>query len=605
MNLNFFVGICFLIIFSACSQEQKIKNSIPKIPDFRPELTIKNWYIDHETPEKRGLTSQNMFDNKKTTSFTTPEGIYTGEEIFIELQFPVFVNYLKIHQLPLKNAVTIKKIELFVDNALIGNYHLTDSVPLNRLINSLTIRISETSHDKIIDNICDTQYDWYSLHFFDKKYFFAINEIDFYDKNGLKFHKKMPQSIELKNTGTTKSFFIPKQQLVYFQKKTPLSLTFKQAVIINQISLAPANKTQSKIKKIRISINNQHFDVQLKKQSEMQNIKFKQDINTEKLSIQVLDMYENTNKQATVFYQIKLSNNSTTFKIEYPRIENLPDYFNKIFLFECRQKTDTSYIFSKQLSLKNDRTFTIIENHRMEKKDKIIKYEGIWNFNKNKITLKYWDTEMFKLRESFFERKNEQLVSNIFNPFYLDLSPSAFVNIEQLSNDFILDMKYATTDNFTKQQLYPCQKCLLRYEVAQKLIQINKRFNKKGYQIKLFDCYRPFSVQQKMWEILPNATYVADPNKNGSIHNRGGAIDITLIDLATGKELDMGTPFDFFGPAAFPTCTFLSDTILKNRQLLHGMMTQENFRVSRSEWWHYSHPKAYHYPVSDFPLPCQ
>ena len=124
-----------------------------------------------------------------------------------------------------------------------------------------------------------------------------------------------------------------------------------------------------------------------------------------------------------------------------------------------------------------------------------------------------------------------------------------FVNIKTLSPEFVLDIKYATADNFLKQAVYDCGECYLREATAKALLAAQKDFLKRGYTLKLFDCYRPLSVQKKMWKILPGTHYVANPAK-GSKHNRGAAVDLTLVDLATGKELDMGTPFDTFSPRA-------------------------------------------------------
>ena len=87
------------------------------------------------------------------------------------------------------------------------------------------------------------------------------------------------------------------------------------------------------------------------------------------------------------------------------------------------------------------------------------------------------------------------------------------------SDDFIYDMKYATNDNFLKSNVYDCAECFLRLKTVKALIMANDKFIKKGYKIKLFDCYRPLDIQKKMWALVPNPEYVADPAK-GSIHNR-------------------------------------------------------------------------------------
>lgn len=163
---------------------------------------------------------------------------------------------------------------------------------------------------------------------------------------------------------------------------------------------------------------------------------------------------------------------------------------------------------------------------------------------------------------------------------------NAFVNLKNYSNDFVFDMKYATADNFLKEQVYPCDECFLRVKTIKALLHANQAFIAKGYRIKLYDCYRPLAIQKKMWKIVPNPTYVANPKK-GSIHNKGGAVDITLVD-SLGVELNMGTGFDFFGPEAGHNYTDLSAEILANRQLLKSIMLQYNFKSFDSEWWHYN-----------------
>lgn len=163
---------------------------------------------------------------------------------------------------------------------------------------------------------------------------------------------------------------------------------------------------------------------------------------------------------------------------------------------------------------------------------------------------------------------------------------NAFVNLKNYSNDFVFDMKYATADNFLKEKVYPCDECFLRVKTIKSLLQANQAFMAKGYRIKLYDCYRPLAIQKKMWKLVPNPTYVANPKK-GSIHNKGGAVDITLVD-STGVELNMGTGFDFFGPEAGHDYTEFSAEILANRQLLKAVMLQFNFKPFDSEWWHYN-----------------
>lgn len=180
---------------------------------------------------------------------------------------------------------------------------------------------------------------------------------------------------------------------------------------------------------------------------------------------------------------------------------------------------------------------------------------------------------------------------NAQNEVYSDpikqvIADTTFVNLKDYSKDFVYDMKYATEDNFLKAKVYDCAECFLRLKTVEALIAANKDFMKKGYKIKLFDCYRPLSIQKKMWEIVSNPEYVADPKK-GSIHNRGGAVDISIVDTA-GKEINMGTPFDFFGIQAGHNYTKLSKEVLSNRKYLKKVMAKNGFNSFDSEWWHYN-----------------
>ena len=179
---------------------------------------------------------------------------------------------------------------------------------------------------------------------------------------------------------------------------------------------------------------------------------------------------------------------------------------------------------------------------------------------------------------------------------------SDFVRLKDLSADFVYELKYATPDNFLKQAVYDCGECYLRKSTAEALVKANEAFKQLGYRIKLFDCYRPLSVQKKMWKILPGTHYVANPAK-GSKHNRGAAVDLTLVD-AQGKELNMGTPFDFFGKEAHHTYTQYSKEVLENRKLLKETLDKFNFKSIYSEWWHYEYRPEMQSKVENFEWQC-
>jgi zinc D-Ala-D-Ala dipeptidase len=194
------------------------------------------------------------------------------------------------------------------------------------------------------------------------------------------------------------------------------------------------------------------------------------------------------------------------------------------------------------------------------------------------------------------------IVLAVFSQKTKAIADTTFVNLESYSKEFVYDMKYATEDNFLKAKVYECSECYLRLKTVNALIKANEKAIKKGYRIKLFDCYRPTDIQKKMWKIFPNAKYVANPAK-GSIHNRGGALDLTLVDK-NGKELDMGTPFDFFGKEAAHAYKDLTNIQLSNRKLLKRIMQSSNFNAIKSEWWHYNLKGSKIDSVSNFKWKC-
>ncbi|WP_297763485.1 M15 family metallopeptidase [uncultured Muriicola sp.] len=182
------------------------------------------------------------------------------------------------------------------------------------------------------------------------------------------------------------------------------------------------------------------------------------------------------------------------------------------------------------------------------------------------------------------------------------VSDTTFIRLADFSEDFAYELRYATENNFLKTKVYDCAECYTRSKTAKALIAANNIFKEKGFRIRFFDCYRPNSVQYKMWEIFPNPQYVADPVK-GSIHNKGGAVDITLETL-DGIALNMGTDFDYFGREAHHDHLQLPDEVLRNRALLKEVMEAHGFWSIRTEWWHYNLGAATNDPVANFKWTC-
>ncbi|WP_263649833.1 M15 family metallopeptidase [Rasiella rasia] len=181
---------------------------------------------------------------------------------------------------------------------------------------------------------------------------------------------------------------------------------------------------------------------------------------------------------------------------------------------------------------------------------------------------------------------------------------SGLVNVDSLSTEFAYEIRYATPNNFIGEILYDCPNCLLQQEVAEALLKANQYFCEKGYRIKLYDCYRPLSIQKKMWAKVPRPTYVANPYGKGSIHNKGAAVDITLVTL-DDCFVDMGSDYDFFGRESHIDNFNFSAEILANRKLLREGMKKFGFGTVRTEWWHYSYRKNWSYPTLNEPLKCE
>ena len=172
------------------------------------------------------------------------------------------------------------------------------------------------------------------------------------------------------------------------------------------------------------------------------------------------------------------------------------------------------------------------------------------------------------------------------------------VALKPLIPGLVTDVRYATSNNFTHQVLYTNHSLYLREGPANGLKMVEEELNKKGLALKLFDAYRPYKVTCKMWQLVSDRHYVSNP-RNGSNHNRGLAVDVTIIDLKTGKELDMGTGYDNFTDSAHHDFYTLPAAVLANRRLLKQILRKYGFGHVPSEWWHYQWHNDIGYEVLD------
>lgn len=180
-------------------------------------------------------------------------------------------------------------------------------------------------------------------------------------------------------------------------------------------------------------------------------------------------------------------------------------------------------------------------------------------------------------------------------------APEPLVDVTDKIPDAVLDIRYATENNFMKKRVYPVARCLLRESVAARLAKAAESLRAKGFRLRLHDCYRPQSVQYEMWKAFPKKGWVADP-KTGSNHNRGAAIDLSLV-TKDGAEVEMPTEYDAFDPKALSGATEgISKAALKNRGTLREAMEAQGFKAEPKEWWHFNAPEPKKFPLSDDPL---
>lgn len=213
-------------------------------------------------------------------------------------------------------------------------------------------------------------------------------------------------------------------------------------------------------------------------------------------------------------------------------------------------------------------------------------------------------TPMITVTQTENSTESEVSIPFITSPQQVAQSPLPYdarlIDIRKVNPKIALDIRYATTNNFLKRKLYPTARCVLRGAAARRLSQVQQDLEKKGLGLKVYDCYRPLSVQKLMWKVKPDSRYVANP-ANGSRHNRGAAVDLTLVDR-NGKELEMPTGFDDFTVKAHRNYTGASAQAKKNRKVLEDAMKKYGFMPLPTEWWHFDAPGWDKFVILDVPF---
>ena len=210
----------------------------------------------------------------------------------------------------------------------------------------------------------------------------------------------------------------------------------------------------------------------------------------------------------------------------------------------------------------------------------------------------------FALAQTKPLKPQKLVVVNSYNQYLASIKVNPnneLVEIKKAIPNIKLDIRYATKNNFMQQVMYKQARAFARKPVVESLKKVQFALNKKGLGLKIFDGYRPYAITVAFYKKASDKSFVANPAK-GSKHNRGCAIDLTVINLKTGKELEMATPYDSFSKAAAANYEPVSDVVRKNREYLISIMKKNKLNVLENEWWHYDFQGWQNYNLMDIPF---
>lgn len=207
---------------------------------------------------------------------------------------------------------------------------------------------------------------------------------------------------------------------------------------------------------------------------------------------------------------------------------------------------------------------------------------------KNVITDKTIETEKVSIQETITQKVTTQEITTEKEP-----EDDEYVLVNKYIPDIYVELMYATDNNFTGVRIYDFTDAYLRYGTVKKLANVQKELKEQGYSLKIWDAYRPFEAQQKLWEVYPDPNYVANPANGMKKHNLGGTVDITMV-AADGSVISMPTEFDDFSLKADRDYSDIEDEeAVKNVMILQNAMENNGFTGYQGEWWDYSDTVEY------------
>ena len=214
---------------------------------------------------------------------------------------------------------------------------------------------------------------------------------------------------------------------------------------------------------------------------------------------------------------------------------------------------------------------------------------------KNVTTDDAFETETANIQETAVQEITTQEATTEKEP-----EDDEYVLVKKYIPDIYVELMYATEKNFTGVKIYDFTDAYLRYGTVKKLVNVQKELKSSGYSLKIWDAYRPFEAQEKLWEVYPDPNYVANPAKGMRKHNLGGTVDVTLVK-SDGTELLVPTEFDDFSMKADRNYADIADEeAVKNVMILQNTMENNGFTGYKGEWWDYSDTDLYE-PVNFIP----
>ena len=212
---------------------------------------------------------------------------------------------------------------------------------------------------------------------------------------------------------------------------------------------------------------------------------------------------------------------------------------------------------------------------------------------KNVITDDVSEKEMANIQETAVQEVTAQEIITQEITIEKELEDDEYVLVKKYIPDIYVELRYATENNFTGVKIYDFTEAYLRYGTVKKLAQVQKELKQQGYSLKIWDAYRPFEAQQKLWEVYTDPNYVANPANGMRRHNLGGTVDITMV-AADGSIIPMPTEFDDFSLKADRNYSDIdNEEAVNNVMILQNAMENNGFTGYQGEWWDYSDTVEY------------